>query len=172
MDLKEITESFTPWTFLLADWHKGKKIDRNDVIKLLKSGKPIPLEANEFLAKALTGRVKFKRGIKPLDPRSTFNATLVVAYVDLVEAVIKNPESLPDRDEYKEGRAHYKEINKQVTYKESQTTARKEAKIEVAKTLGISVRRVESLITKRNNEIKRMADKFGVTVSEMKAALE
>jgi len=165
-------QSFTPWTAVLANWQKGKQIDKNEVIKLLKSGKPIPLEANEFLAKALTGEFKFKRGNKPFDPRSMFNAKLVVASVDCIEAIIKNPESIPDGDEYKEGRAHYIEINKLVTYKESKTTAREQAKIEVAKMLGISVRRVESLITDRNKELKRMADGFGVTVSEMKAALE
>ena len=35
---------------------------------------------------------------------------------------------------------------------------------------GISVRRVESLITERNRELKRLANHLGVTVAELKAA--
>jgi hypothetical protein len=56
MDLAKLKRSITPWATLVANWHKGKQIDRNEVIRLLESGKSIPLEANEFLAKALANK--------------------------------------------------------------------------------------------------------------------
>jgi hypothetical protein len=174
MDLAKLTRSITPWATLVANWHKGKQIDRNEVIRLLESGKPIPLEANEFLAKALANEVKFKRGNKPsYPPQSAGYAKLVVATVDFIEAIIKNPETIPDGDEYKEGRADFIKMNQRATRKRAKrTSARQQAKDEVAKMFGISVRRVESLITERNRELKRLANHFGVTVAEVKAALE
>ena len=173
MDLAKLKRS-TPWATLVANWHKGKQIDRNEVIRLLESGKSIPLEANEFLAMALADEVSFKRGNKPsYPPLSAADANLAVATVDFFEAKIKNPETITDGDEYKEARADFIKMNQRATRKRAKrTTARQQAKHEVAKMFGIRFRRVEWLITERNRQLKQLADHIGVTVAELKAALE
>jgi uncharacterized membrane protein len=152
MNLAKLKRSITPWAILVANWHKGKQIDKNEVIKLLKSGEPVSADANDFLAGALAGDVNFKRGNKPsYPPQSAAYAKLVVATVDCIEAIIKNPETIPAGDEYKEGRADFIKMNQRATRKRAKrTSARQQAKDEVAKMFGISVRRVESLITERN----------------------
>jgi hypothetical protein len=88
------------WSGVMTSWRKQQPIDKQEVLKLLRSGVPVPAYAAEFLADALDDDVKFefKRGNKPWYPRNKLFCTPynVKKLVQEHEEWIKNPSTMPD----------------------------------------------------------------------------
>lgn len=165
-----------PWDRIVKAWRDGEQIDRNEVTRLLTSGEPVPVEANEFLAEAIKDQkernFKFKRGNAPWYADNVLTSPRMV--YDLVEGLkerILNP-SLGDDPEQRRWLAEaYKKATRKHSHGE-RVPARKQAIEQVAYHLDLTPSHVETKIKEYNKELRQIAAHFGVTVREVKAAIK
>jgi hypothetical protein len=157
------------WMGIVRGWRKSKLIDKQEVLKLLRSGVPVPAYAAEFLADALDDDVEFefKRGNKPWYPRSfLYRAVTVMHQVRTYEGWIKDPATLPE-DTDKESRQTIESLHRRTKRQRGKrTTPNKAAVALTGEYLELKARHVRSKITEFNKGVKRFAEKHGCTVQE------
>lgn len=173
INLLEVNEEYDKpggkeWYGIVLAWRKAKPIDKQVVIKLLRSGAPVPSYAAEFLADTLDDDVKFefKRGNKPWYPGNpSHRADFIVRFIHQFEAWIENPGLLEaDTDnEFRKVIMDYNRLAKSPP--EHRITANKSAVLLVAEHMGLSETKVREKITEFNKGIKRFAEKHGCSIA-------
>lgn len=160
MDIAKIPDS--PWWPVLADFRKGK-VDKAEIIRLLETDAPVPPEANPLLAGLLAGKIRARRGNKPMIHWYARQSAVELALG--LEGMIKDPSTIP-ADYDKETRDWIKAMGLQTV-----GTPRTKALEFAARAFGMSEATIKKLITARNKRLQAIADKHGVTVGEVKKAL-
>ena len=132
----------TAWLNLLHRKSSGKRVRKGDVIALLRSEEPVPPEAAIWLADILEGTYKFRRGIVA-DERlnNAFARELIADHVaSLADALADPEEQFPDRPEL---------LAQAEPLRNTGASTRELAKQITAADLGVSVRVLEGLISRK-----------------------
>lgn len=95
MDLNELSG---PWFSILQDVKNGKRVEKQEIIDLLRSGEPVPRECQDLLADALSGKLLFRRGAKPhWATKAALSLLFIMEDVAHLESLITN--GFSDEDE-------------------------------------------------------------------------
>lgn len=168
MDISKLNVDGAKWWRVLKQWRNGKDIDGIEVRKLLESGDPVPVDANQMLADIVAGEAKLKRGNRAMYNDDILKSPeLVVGIVRRIEGCIKDPAKLGE-DADDETRAHYQELHRRSKLKRTQAkiTPNAAAVKHAAIALDVSKSHVRTKIGEYNKYLKRMAQKYGITIEE------
>lgn len=79
------------WASIIYRIEEGKRIEKQDVIDLLNTNKPVPDNAKPFLVDVISGKYKFKRGGPPRSLPSPFflKAFLEAAKMGIADGTIE-----------------------------------------------------------------------------------
>ncbi len=122
-----INDLSNPWFSLLQRYRKGKRIEKGEVLALLRSDVSVIDEAKPFIADVIEKKFKFQRGIKTQAgiKDSFINRSFICSMVDTLEEHFKAEKS---------------------NQLKGADTPREEAKKMMADDLGICVRSLEGIL--------------------------
>lgn len=140
MDLNELS---TPWAIIMQHYRNGKRIEKADIVAALESDAPVPAYVKPLLSEIISGEYRFVRGLKPDARFDRMGSRMLAELVDVAEAAFNSgwadyPEAPPELKE----RAHA--IRKKLR---GAGTSRESAKEAVAGWHGISVRKLEKILS-------------------------
>jgi len=154
----------SPWGSIVARWRKGN-VDHAAVVAALRSGAPVPTQANDLLAGLLDRSVKARKGLKPLDMPAWLRRQ-IARQVAKFETMLKDPSRIPA--EYDE---EARRILQAARMQRTGTPHAKAMKL-VSDLHGRPERTVRGYIQEDNASIRNLAQRWGVTLSEAKTKLE
>lgn len=158
------------WFSIYRAWVDEKPIEKQDVLRALKSGAPVPKEVAPFLAAVIEGDYKFRRGNKKWYRDSVLNdPQLVMGSVLNFESFIRDPSLLAD-DAEPAFRRRIAALNarSRAKHRSDRITARQAAMVLAAEWHSISVRRVREKIRQFNKMCARLAEKSGRSENEVR----
>lgn len=140
----DVADLESAWWSLLQKVHSGKHVRKQEVIDLLRSGEPVPPEAAAWLAKVLEGSFKFKRGGVP---DSRFGGETPRAQLDYLQSRLSDT-----NDNFEEFDKEIREslLKYAKPHRHNGTSTRETAKAIMAESYGVSVRKLEGMLRRRN----------------------